>query len=160
MNTLLGDASTPPTSRHQRSSSPTKLTNQQPSTCPRNIKSHVSSRLPKVSFLLAIVAPISVQIIVQRIELLATRQTIIIAIIVDSLRHITKRSTTLKNNLIVIVVANHELCIRSAGQRCTNTRSGREVAQVRVDGAYALDAVRDIIVVGRTPRLSGNGPAE
>jgi hypothetical protein len=71
---------------------------------PETKQYRVSGMLPKVKFLLAIVAPISVQIIVQHIELLTTRYTILtIAILVDGLRHITKRSTTLKNNLIVIL---------------------------------------------------------
>jgi hypothetical protein len=62
--------------------------------------------IAKVKFLLAVIAPISIQVIVERIELLTARQTIrTIAIIVDSLRHITKRSTTIKNNLIVILTA-------------------------------------------------------
>jgi hypothetical protein len=127
---------------------------------PQKYKDPMFPAYMRVKFLLAIVAPISVQIIVQRIELLTAGHTILtIAIIVDSLRHITKRSTTLKNNLIVIlppknksvisshlfltdflvqkngfgskgthVVANYKLRICSAGQRCTNTRSRREVA--------------------------------
>jgi hypothetical protein len=58
----------------------------------------------RVKILLAVVAPISVQIIIERIELLTARQTILtIAIIIDSLRHITKRSTTIKNNLIIVL---------------------------------------------------------
>jgi hypothetical protein len=136
MNTLPEDASTPPTPRHQRSSSPTKLTYQQPSTYPRNIKSHVSSRLLKVKFLLAIVAPISVQIIVERIELLTARQTILtITIIVDSLRHITKRSTTIKNNLIVILPPKQVSRLFSS---LSDRTSGAEENGSGSEGAYVV----------------------
>ena len=160
MNTLPEDASIPPTPTTPTLVKPHQAHRPTVQHYRRNIKIPCFQQIVRVKIHLAVIAPISIQVIVERIELLTARQTILtITIIVDSLRHITKRSTRIKNNLIVVltrnksaisshlfltelpgaeeigsgsegtyVVANHKLRICSAGQRCTNARSSREVA--------------------------------
>ena len=104
MNTLPEDASIPPTPTTPTLVKPHQAHRPTVQHYRRNIKIPCFQQIVRVKVHLAVIAPISIQVIVERIELLTARQTILtITIIVDSLRHITKRSTAIKNNLIVVL---------------------------------------------------------
>jgi len=109
---------------------------------PQKHKKPCFQEIVEGQFLLAVVAPISVQIIVERIELLTARQTIrTIAIIVDSLRHITKRSTRIKNNLIVILPPKQV-------SRLFSSLSDRTLVQRKMDlGARGLTSLQTMSCV-------------